>query len=58
MCVCVCVWAITFELHDRLRRYLERSLSLTVSRSSLKVKVIGQTSVRRMKNVSGQCDLE
>jgi len=40
-CVCVCVWAITFERNDVLRRYLERWFTLTLFRSSSIVKVQG-----------------
>jgi len=41
-CVCLCFRTITFELNDLSCRYLAICLTLTLSRSFLKVKVTGQ----------------
>jgi len=49
-CVCVCVsvclsvWTITFQVNSLWPRRLACWLTLTLSRSSLKVKVVGQSS--------------
>ena len=50
LCVSFRVWATTFGLNDRSRRYLMRWFILFPSRSSSKVKVIGQSSWSQDEN--------
>ena len=57
VCVCVCVsvlsvWAITFEPVDIETSFLVWCYILTISRSSLSIKVIGQGQGHLMENAS------
>ena len=45
-----CVWKVTFELNVLWSRYLPCWLILTLSRSSAKIKVAGQSSLTITKN--------
>ena len=58
LCVCVCVsvclsiWAITFEPADIETSFLVWCYILTISRSSLSIKVIGQGKGHLMENAN------
>jgi len=49
---CVGVWAITFELNDLWPGYFTCWFTLTVFRSSLKVKVIGHSLLQQEESVA------
>jgi len=60
--LCVCVTTISFERNDFWPRYFTRRFTFTVSRSSLKVKVIGQeftvtSYMRKMFRFGCRCTL-
>jgi len=52
VCVCVCVWTITFELNELWPIYLACWFSLLLPRSDYKVKVIGESSVTEGNKLS------